>query len=106
MTDADQYRRKRDDEATLARTASENPFVCQMHVKLAYHWHELAERVERQQAAAADHPEPPEPREAREPPEQPTTVDAELAAAFDFLLANRSAAASRLQTMGEDVPAN
>jgi hypothetical protein len=106
MTDADEYRRKRDEEAALARTDSAIPFVRQMHAKLAYHWHELAERVERhqhQQAAAAEPPEPPEPAER---PEPPTKVDAELAAAFDILLANRSAAASRLHTMGEHVPAN
>jgi hypothetical protein len=98
MTEADEYRRK-GDEATLAEMDSENPFVRQMHAKLAHHWHELAERVERQQAAAADSPEPPEPPE-------PKTAEAELAEAFDFLLANRSAAASKSQVIGEAVPAN
>jgi hypothetical protein len=72
MTEADDYRRK-GDEATLAAMDSDNRFVRQMYARLAHHWHELAERVERQQAAAADYPES---------PSQPTT--AEVSATFDF----------------------
>ena len=98
MTLSDEYRRK-GDEATLAEMDSENPFVRQMYAKLAHHWHELAERVERQQAAAVDSPEP------AEPPE-PTTAEAELAADFEFLLANPPAAASKSQATGEAAPAN
>ena len=102
MTLSDEYRRK-GDEATLAEMDSENPFVRQMYAKLAHHWHELAERVESQQAAAADDPESPQPTTA-----ESELAAAELAAAFDFLLANRSATAatSKSQATDEAVPAN
>jgi hypothetical protein len=48
---ADQYRRKAD-EATLAEMDAENPFTRRVFSKVAAHWHELADRVERQEAAA------------------------------------------------------
>ena len=92
MTDADEYRRK-GDEATLAEMDSEIPFVRQMYAKVANHWYELANQVERQQAAAADDLEP-QLAEADEPEQPPQPTLAEVSAAFDFFLANRTAAAS------------
>jgi hypothetical protein len=57
MASSKDYLRK-GDEATLAGTDAANPFVRQMYAKIAHHWHELAERVERQRAAPDDPAEP------------------------------------------------
>jgi len=51
---ADQYRRK-GDEASLAEMDADDPFVCRMYAKIARHWHELAERAEREEGTAV-HP--------------------------------------------------
>ena len=48
---ADQYRRK-GDEASLAEMDADDPFVCRMYAKIARHWHELAERAEREVGTA------------------------------------------------------
>ena len=50
---AEQYRRKADDAADAAGTA-ENYFMQRMQTKIATHWRDLAERVERQAASGAD----------------------------------------------------
>ena len=50
---ADQYRRK-GDEASLAEMDSDNPFMRRTYAKIARHWHELAERSEREEATAVN----------------------------------------------------
>jgi hypothetical protein len=50
---AEQYRRKADDAAASSSTA-ENYFMQRMQTKIATHWRDLAERVERQAASGAD----------------------------------------------------
>jgi hypothetical protein len=47
---ADQYRRK-GDESKLAEMEADIPFMRQVLSKIAAHWHELADRVERQETA-------------------------------------------------------
>jgi hypothetical protein len=48
---ADLYRLK-GDEATLAEMEADHPLTRHILSKVAAHWHELADRVERQEAAA------------------------------------------------------
>jgi hypothetical protein len=48
---ADQYRRK-GDEANLAEIDADHPLMRHVFSKVATHWHELADRVEHQEAAA------------------------------------------------------
>ncbi len=61
---AEEYLRK-GDEATLAKMDSANPFVRHIYSKIAQHWHELAERIEREQAAVSGSALA---KEAKEPP--------------------------------------
>jgi hypothetical protein len=73
---ADQYRRKAD-EATLAEMDAENPFSRRVFSKIAAHWHELADRVEHQKAAA-DTGEPLQPTEVvTKNPNEPGGADRE-----------------------------
>jgi hypothetical protein len=47
---ADQYRRK-GDESKLAEIEADIPLMRHVFSKIAAHWHELADRVEREEAA-------------------------------------------------------
>ncbi len=50
---AEQYRQKAQDAASAASEA-ENYFLQRMHTKIAAHWRDLAERVDRQASVGAD----------------------------------------------------
>ena len=73
----DQYRRKAD-EATLAEMDAENPFSRRVFSKIAAHWHELADRVERQEAAeGTDEPIQPASEILEQKPKEPGGADRE-----------------------------
>jgi hypothetical protein len=50
---ADEYTAKAE-EALVMEVEAQDPFIRRTYAKLARHWHELAERVRREEAAAAE----------------------------------------------------
>ena len=50
---ADEYMRKAQ-EAFVMEAEAQDPFMQRTYAKLARHWHELAERVRREEASASE----------------------------------------------------